>query len=510
MPRNRISILLSAVVLAGAVATSGVLAQDAATTLSRSLDKAARSVAAEAQKIAADVTGPKVTAKLKKKSATAASKPKDADPAEPEKAGSNNGDDSGEAKGKDGSPAGKSQYSSMPAQTLPQTVSETPAAAETATHDKGKPAGTWPKTVEDAKAEAEAAKNPKPPPVWSPEEIAEAKSQCEKLLKTIDAVSMPEPAMREGAEGECGTPAPIKLISIGKNPEVAISPPALVTCEMAVALHRWVQKDLQPLSKQYFGAEIIRIENMSDYSCRKAYARVGNKLSEHGKANALDIRGFVTAKAQTAYVLEEWGMTQRDIVAQIAAAKLAADKLAAEKAAQEKIAADKAKDGKSASDAAVADKSGTDSDKKDSKAKLVGSVPGVSVSPPDTRPSLYPPGGTGTGLGFLPPSQLGGPKPVEIAEAKRKATQDAAAKSDPKSGSKSDKGKPEARHEAPVLATMPTNLSEQQSRKSSFLREAHARACKIFGTVLGPEANDAHRNHFHVDMAERKRSSYCE
>ncbi len=38
----------------------------------------------------------------------------------------------------------------------------------------------------------------------------------------------------------------------------------------------------------------------------------------------------------------------------------------------------------------------------------------------------------------------------------------------------------------------------------AFLHDAHDAACRIFGTTLGPEANDAHRNHFHVDMAERK------
>ena len=37
-----------------------------------------------------------------------------------------------------------------------------------------------------------------------------------------------------------------------------------------------------------------------------------------------------------------------------------------------------------------------------------------------------------------------------------------------------------------------------------FLRDIHASACKVFGTVLGPEANNAHRNHFHVDMAKRQ------
>ena len=55
-----------------------------------------------------------------------------------------------------------------------------------------------------------------------------------------------------------------------------------------------------------------------------------------------------------------------------------------------------------------------------------------------------------------------------------------------------------------LLATPPTGP------RARFLREAHAAACRIFGTTLGPEANEAHRNHFHVDMAERKVKKICD
>ena len=41
--------------------------------------------------------------------------------------------------------------------------------------------------------------------------------------------------------------------------------------------------------------------------------------------------------------------------------------------------------------------------------------------------------------------------------------------------------------------------------RAAFLRDIHDGACQIFGTVLGPEANDAHKNHFHLDMTERRR-----
>lgn len=35
-----------------------------------------------------------------------------------------------------------------------------------------------------------------------------------------------------------------------------------------------------------------------------------------------------------------------------------------------------------------------------------------------------------------------------------------------------------------------------------FLRAVHQSACKRFGTVLGPRFNDAHADHFHLDMAD--------
>jgi hypothetical protein len=45
---------------------------------------------------------------------------------------------------------------------------------------------------------------------------------------------------------------------------------------------------------------------------------------------------------------------------------------------------------------------------------------------------------------------------------------------------------------------------------SGFLRKLHATACGVFSTVLGPEANEAHRNHLHLDLAPRRGSPFCE
>lgn len=50
-----------------------------------------------------------------------------------------------------------------------------------------------------------------------------------------------------------------------------------------------------------------------------------------------------------------------------------------------------------------------------------------------------------------------------------------------------------------------------QPEEREFLRRLHQSACKRFGTVLGPDYNNAHANHFHFDMAQSMKdgSSFC-
>jgi hypothetical protein len=173
-----------------------------------------------------------------------------------------------------------------------------------------------------------------------------------------------------------------------------------------------------------------------------AYGRRSNKLSEHGRANALDIRGFITAKGEAAYTLEHWGKTARDLAAE-AAAK-AAEKAAADAAANAAAAG-------GAKSAVVQDKT-----------KITASLPTGAI----------------------------------------------AASSEAKLGSGKEKlAKPDAEARQASALLLDT---EPRSKKSQFLHDAHDSACRIFGTTLGPEANDAHRNHFHVDMAPRTHTKICD
>ena len=306
----------------------------------------------------------------------------------------------------------------------------------------------WPKTLPPPNQHAATVA----PVEWSKQEIELAQARCTALLKGLDVVAVPDTPIREGTE--CGTAAPMRLVSVGSNPQIALSPPPALTCDMIAALHRWLERDVQPLARKHLGAPVVRVTTMSSYSCRNAYSRKNGRLSEHGRANALDIGSFVTAKGQTTMVVADWGPIAREIAAQAAAAQ-------------------KQREAEAAAAIAAAKQKGP---------VIAPQPPAAVVTQQPLRPSIgidlpgiavQIPGGNGpTALGLTAPSRLGGPKQGDVASA------------------------PPA--EQPLTG------------KAQFLRAVHSAACAVFGTVLGPEANSAHKNHFHVDMAERKVRVICE
>jgi hypothetical protein len=60
---------------------------------------------------------------------------------------------------------------------------------------------------------------------------------------------------------------------------------------------------------------------------------------------------------------------------------------------------------------------------------------------------------------------------------------------------------------APKAAPLP---DPQTVPDAKFLRRVHRAACDVFTTVLGPEANDVHRSHLHLDLQDRHSQNVCQ
>ncbi|WP_375784504.1 extensin family protein [Bradyrhizobium sp. Pha-3] len=170
-----------------------------------------------------------------------------------------------------------------------------PAEAPPAT---GAPAAARPEppAAPPSAAPAEAAK---PGETAKPTEPPRPQlSACRQALTEEIAIAPSIPDIH-GAGG-CGGEDLVRLeaIVLPDKRKVAVKPAAILRCKMASAVADWVRTDVAPLA-QSLGGGISNLDNFDSFECRGRNRVVGAQLSEHGRANALDVRAFGLANGKS-------------------------------------------------------------------------------------------------------------------------------------------------------------------------------------------------------------------
>jgi hypothetical protein len=126
---------------------------------------------------------------------------------------------------------------------------------------------------------------------------AAAPSPCDQRLAQVADF---RPLGRLVAPGECGANDAVLLetVTLADRSKVAIAPPATLRCEMAQAVAQWLRDDVAPAA-QKLGSPVRRLGNLGSYECRGRDRVRGATLSEHGRANALDVHDFRLADGKT-------------------------------------------------------------------------------------------------------------------------------------------------------------------------------------------------------------------
>jgi hypothetical protein len=134
-------------------------------------------------------------------------------------------------------------------------------------------------------------------------------SACQMRLAKLAVFK--ELPMLAGA-GECGAVDAVILDSVilPDHAKVAVAPPATLRCTMAEAVANWMRDDVAPAALK-LGAPLRGLDNFDSYECRGRNRVLGAMLSEHGRANALDIRAFKLANGEVigltdVNVAKEW------------------------------------------------------------------------------------------------------------------------------------------------------------------------------------------------------------
>ena len=99
--------------------------------------------------------------------------------------------------------------------------------------------------------------------------------------------------------GECGAADAVLLesVTLPDDTKVTFAPPATLRCTMAEQVALWLREDVLPASAS-LGTQMRVLEDYDSYECRGQNRVRGATLSEHGRANALDLRGFKLANGK--------------------------------------------------------------------------------------------------------------------------------------------------------------------------------------------------------------------
>jgi hypothetical protein len=154
-----------------------------------------------------------------------------------------------------------------------------PAEAPAADHSTPEQGG-----AADQAAPAQEAAEAKPPEL----------SACRQALTESIAIAPSIPPIK--GPGGCGGEDLVRLEAIVLSPtqRVTLKPAAILRCTMATAVADWIRTDMVPLAAS-LGTTISELDNFDSFECRGRNRVNGAKLSEHGLANALDVRGMTFA-----------------------------------------------------------------------------------------------------------------------------------------------------------------------------------------------------------------------
>ncbi len=131
--------------------------------------------------------------------------------------------------------------------------------------------------------------------------LAALKDDVPECRATLDRSDVAYAALPAQGEGDCARPDRTQLTEFPLAP----NSPA-VTCPVATALELWRTKSVVPAARDILGSDIVRIEHLGAYNCRRIRGSGSGEWSQHATGNAIDISAFVLADGRRVSVLGDW------------------------------------------------------------------------------------------------------------------------------------------------------------------------------------------------------------
>jgi hypothetical protein len=107
----------------------------------------------------------------------------------------------------------------------------------------------------------------------------------------------------------CTALGAVQLLDVG----TPVANLGAMICPLARQFARWTREAMQPAAMAWLGSRVARVESFGTYGCRTVNSRPGARLSEHGRANAVDVAAFVLADGRRITVKDGWRSDDEDV-----------------------------------------------------------------------------------------------------------------------------------------------------------------------------------------------------
>jgi hypothetical protein len=131
-------------------------------------------------------------------------------------------------------------------------------------------------------------------PDFNSTEVTNAPTDCNQRLQAIAVIDLLPRLI--GPEA-CGGGDIVRLhavIPAGNGSRIEIRPAPILRCAFAESVAGWLRDEAAPQADK-LGSPLRAVETYDAFECRGRNRVAGGKLSEHGKANAVDLRSFTLA-----------------------------------------------------------------------------------------------------------------------------------------------------------------------------------------------------------------------
>ena len=145
------------------------------------------------------------------------------------------------------------------------------------------------------------------PPGWATAmKLTALKDDIAQCRAVLDRSGVPFTALPSTGEAPCARSDRTRLDDYPFSPN---RPP--VTCPVAAALELWRRNTLEPAARDILGQDVVAIEHVGAFSCRRLYGRDQGAFSEHATGNAIDVAGFRLADDTSINILRDWNGNDR-------------------------------------------------------------------------------------------------------------------------------------------------------------------------------------------------------